>query len=507
MRIRSRLAVLGGILSIAALLAGCLGGGSSGAGTGTVATANPTVSGPVTGGMGIFVSTTRFSLADVGYQQAEYFLSGSAAGYMPIGTLGSDGAWNVAVASHADYKTRIVVYRPIDASKFNGTVVVEWLNVSGGLDAGPDWIMAHTELIRSGYAWVGVSAQEAGIDGNSSIDISVVKLPLRKIDPVRYSSLHHPGDTYSYDIFSQAAQAVRHPQGIDPLGGLQVRKMIAAGESQSALRMVTYVNAIAPLSRLFDGFFIHSRPLGSAPLSESPQFPAPAPDTVYIRSDSAPVLTFQTESDLFLLKSYPDMQEDSATFRLWEVPGTAHADTYTVAGAFDQGNDPSYAGITVTRNPVPVLITCGKPINSGPQHFVVNAAFAALQQWIATGVPPASAPRMSVAGSPPAYVTDAHGNVLGGIRTPSLDAPIATLSGSGQGGGIDSIANSGESFCFLFGTTTMFDNATLKALYPTHASYVQAVNAATDSAVAAGHLLAPDADLIKQAAQASTIGN
>lgn len=506
MRMHSRRAALGAILLSVVLLGGCLGGGSSESGVAT-STPNPTVSGPVTGGMGIFVSTTRFSLSDVGYQQSEYFLSGSAASYMPVGALESDGAWNVVPASHADYKTRIVVYRPIDATKFNGTVVMEWLNVSGGLDAGPDWIMAHTELIRRGYAWVGVSAQAAGIDGSSSIDISVVKLPLKKIDPIRYGSLRHPGDSYSYDIFSQAAQAVRHPKGIDPLDGLQIAKMIAAGESQSAMRMVTYVNAIAPLNRLFDGYFIHSRPFGSSPLSESPQIPVSTPDKVYIRSDSAPVLTFQTESDLFLLKSYPDMQEDSANFRLWEVPGTAHADTYTVAGAFDKGNDPAYASITVTRNPVPVLITCGKPINSGPQHFVVNAAFAALQQWIATGVPPASAPRMSVAGSPPAYVTDAHGNVLGGIRSTLLDAPIATLSGSGQSGSIDSIANSGESFCFLFGTTTMFDNATLKRLYPTHASYVDAVSAAADSAVAQGHLLAPDAALIEQAAQASSIGN
>ena len=44
--------------------------------------------------------------------------------------------------------------------KFNGTVVVEWLNVSGGVDAAPDWTFAHTELIREGYAWVGVSAQK-----------------------------------------------------------------------------------------------------------------------------------------------------------------------------------------------------------------------------------------------------------------------------------------------------------------------------------------------------------
>ncbi len=63
------------------------------------------------------------------------------------------------------YKTRIVVRRPTDPADFNGTVVVEWLNVSGGLDAAPTTTYAGRELVRSGYAWVGVSAQKIGVEG------------------------------------------------------------------------------------------------------------------------------------------------------------------------------------------------------------------------------------------------------------------------------------------------------------------------------------------------------
>ena len=44
------------------------------------------------------------------------------------------------------------MYRPTSPKEFNGTVVVEWLNVSGGLDASPDWTGAHTELNRDGFA-------------------------------------------------------------------------------------------------------------------------------------------------------------------------------------------------------------------------------------------------------------------------------------------------------------------------------------------------------------------
>lgn len=53
--------------------------------------------------------------------------------------------------------------RPLDAARWNGSVVVEWLNVSGGLDAAPDFDFTHRHLIREGFAWVGVSAQRAGM--------------------------------------------------------------------------------------------------------------------------------------------------------------------------------------------------------------------------------------------------------------------------------------------------------------------------------------------------------
>ena len=52
------------------------------------------------------------------------------------------------------------MYRPVDAKDFNGTVMVEWHNVSSGLDARARLDVAHDELIREGDAWVGVTAQQ-----------------------------------------------------------------------------------------------------------------------------------------------------------------------------------------------------------------------------------------------------------------------------------------------------------------------------------------------------------
>jgi hypothetical protein len=121
--------------------------------------ADPVVTGPVTGGNGAIVlpGTTQFDLRGVGYTPSEFFLSGTAASYLPAAPLGPDGKWRVKPATAAPYTTRMVVYRPAGPRRFNGTVVVEWLNVSGGVDAAPEWLYTHNELIRDGFAWVGVS--------------------------------------------------------------------------------------------------------------------------------------------------------------------------------------------------------------------------------------------------------------------------------------------------------------------------------------------------------------
>jgi hypothetical protein len=461
--------------------------------------ASPTVEGPVSGGKGApFIASTTFDLSELGYAQAEYFFAGTAAAYTSAAPLSDDGLWSVSPGETAAYKTRLLVYRPLDAARFNGTVIVEWLNVSGGLDAAPDWIMGHTELMRAGFAWVGVSAQVVGVEGGTSI-IGLPTMPLKQVDPERYGSLVHPGDSFSYDIFSQAAQAIRRPSGIDILGGLDVARVIAAGESQSAFRLVTYIDAVHPLAAIFDGYFVHSRGSISAPLSEAPQPAIAVPGTAPIRADlDVPVLTFETESDLVLLGYLAARQPDSERFRLWEVAGTSHADTYTVVvGMTDRGDSPGAANLVITTMPV-AGFTCSLPLNSGPQHFVVNAALDALDRWVRDGTLPPIGPRFAADPGPPAtLVRDAHGNVTSGVRTPQMDVPIATLSGEGQGGSI---------LCSLFGTTDPFDAATLSSLYPDHDTYVSAFNAATDRAVQAGFILPPDAELMKTAAAESDIG-
>src|SRR5439155_492528 len=138
--------------------------------------------------------------------------------------------------------------------------------------------------------------------------------------------LVHPGDSFSYDIFSQAGEAIRQPSGPNPLADLRLKTVIATGESQSAFRMVTYIDAIHPVARVYDGFLVHSRASTGVPLSEAPQPVIPVPSPTVIRSDlDVPVLTFQTETDLLFLQSLAARQDDTDRLRLWEVAGTSPA--------------------------------------------------------------------------------------------------------------------------------------------------------------------------------------
>ena len=464
----------------------------------TATVPSPTIEGPISSPGSAFVQATSFALGPLGYAQAEYFVSGTATAYTNVGALGADGRWTVAPASTAPYKTRIVVNRPTDPKRFNGTVVVEWLNVSSGFDAAPDWILGHTELMREGYAWVGVSAQLVGVEGGGGL-LGLPDLALKLVNPARYGSLHHPGDSFSYDIFSQVGQALRHPAGIAPLGGLVPKRMIAAGESQSAFRMTTYVDAIHPLVHVYDGFLVHSRGGLGAALSESPQPDIQVPGTAPIRTDiDVPVLTLETETDLTLLGFLPARQPDARNIRLWEVAGASHADTYVVLqGASDKGDSPAIVAPLVTAAPLPPLVVCAEPINAGPHHFVVNAAFAALNRWVRRGTPPRSAPRLEVSAGPPvAIAVDAHGVAKGGIRTPQVDVPIARFTGE-QGGSL---------LCRLLGTTTPFDDATLASLYPTRRAFLSRYIRALKHAVRAGWVLRPDARLMRQWALGAGIG-
>jgi hypothetical protein len=375
------------------------------------------------------------------------------------------------------------VRRPADAEDFSGTVYVEWLNVTAGIDSDPDFGLNYPVILGDGSAYVGVSAQRAGIEGGGVLAVpGVPARALKQWDPERYGDLVHPGDPYSYDMYSQAAQAVRRPGDVDILDGLEVRNVIAMGESQSAARMVAYIDAVHPVADIFDGFLVHSRGGGAAPLEDTPDILGQG--VVRIRDDlNVPVMQFQTETDLFgLLGFHRASQDDTDMLRTWEAAGTAHADQAILDYNSELASEEGGSGFDLAA-------MCGS-INTGPQAQVVRAALSALRDWVVDGTKPPEAPRLEVSGE--AIARDARGIALGGIRTPGVDAPVSVLTGE---------APAGRSvLCMLFGDTVPFDAATIASLYPDDDDYVAAVTESADAAVDAGFLLRADADAFIDAA-------
>ncbi|MBL7495841.1 hypothetical protein I6A84_38075 [Frankia sp. CNm7] len=443
---------------------------------------------PLSGGDGVFVGAPTPANVDAqGYVEQEYAAAGTATSYRVDGELTGDGRWTFAQDATAAYVTRVLVRRPADEARFSGTVVLEWLNVSGGVDADPEWTSVNEEIVRQGHAWVGVSAQQIGVMGGPVR----VEAPggegragkgLRALDPARYGSLDHPGDAFAFDIYTQVARAVRAGEAV---GGREPALLLAAGESQSAAALVTYFNGVQPLTRQFDGFFVHSRGKAGLPLAKPGEYAdlagslANAP--VILRTDQdAPIVNIQAENDVTgILNSFEARQDDGDRFRSWEVAGTAHADAHLVG-------------------PNAAQMDCGLPINDGPMHVVAKAALRALVTWVQTGTAPPTAPRLEVdTTAAPTIRRDADGIALGGVRTPPVEVPVAALSGvPGPNPAV---------ICLLLGSTKPFGADRLAALYPSRDDYQRRYDAATAATITAGFVLAEDRAALAAYAQPAAV--
>ena len=121
---------------------------------------------------------------------------------------------------------------------------------------------------------------------------------------------------------------------------------MAVGESQSAMFLTTYVNAVDPLVRLYDGFLIHSR-FGPAALDGASIF-APPEDSgakaVRFRTDlRVPLFTVLTETDVVggVRPGYHlARQPNTEWLRAWEIPGTARRQLHHPGRYIDSGRAP-----------------------------------------------------------------------------------------------------------------------------------------------------------------------
>jgi len=436
-------------------------------------TPNPTVVGPIkaAGLPGVAAHNypffaTNHDLASRGYVEEEFFVEGTANRYnTPAQTTAT------VIDKDHPYKTRIVVRRPADSKRFNGTVLVEWYNVTNNFDAENMWFFAWEQMVRAGYAWVGVSTQQAGV------------VALKTFSTERYGAIdvNRAGtvmaDALSYDIFSQAGQAVKNPKGVDVLGGLKPAHVFAIGESQSANRLSTYVNSINPLAGVYDGFMLLSS------LNQK------------IRTDTpVPVWKISAEYDVASGEANA-RQPDTNLFRSWEIAGTSHVDQHL------RGNrEPLELRDIGTSSEAAMSPRCGVPSvgTRTPMHYVIASALDLMVRWVEKKTPPPIAPPLTISstGTPIVVARDAQGLALGGIRLADVAVPIGLNNGT----------NTGPGACARWGYYQAFDIATLNKLYPNHQAYVSAVERITNENLKAGFILKPDADNTIRAARDSAIG-
>ena len=455
---------------------------------------------PVTGGAhGWPFSASVRDLSEVGYTETEYFFSGEAQRY--VNAAGADyavdGHWDVTEGQASPFKTRLIVRLPEDPDRFNGTVVVNWNNVSNGFDNLPG---LSDELLDAGVAWVGAAVQKVAIEGFPFGR----PVGLTQWDPERYGDLTIADDDLSFDIFTQVARAVGPERTIganDPMRGLPVERLLADGASQSAIRLATYYNAIQPLTDAFDGFLLVVYKGGGAridlttPVPEVDDIPPIARQIVNIlprgshllRTDlSTPVLVLNSESEITPYRTA--RQPDSDTFRLWEIPGTAHIGRGTGAEtrarwARDFGEHaPDMAPPDATPN----------TLSFGP---VLDAAYRHMERWMRGGPPPPAQDRAEFAGEPPVLQRDAEGNARGGVRLPHVEAATGTHMGETADGAPDAV-----------GTSTPFSADTLRALYSTRESYLARFDAAVHAGLDRGFLLERDAQGLRAEAAAFSGG-
>jgi hypothetical protein len=441
----------------------------------------------------------RVAADDAGYVEREYFVSGKANVY----------TWNgnepAIRTSDAPYTTRILVRMPTKASRFSGTVWVEPMNPTLGIDLDRMWQLHYAQILRDGDAWVGITSKPNTIAA------------LKSFDPVRYGALSmanplppeqqtcgllpgQPGFNLNtsrltengliWDIMSQVGALMKSKAHSNPLPSA-ARVVFGEGWSQTGGYAQRYLSTFGSLATLngapvYDGWMVGG-PTGPAAINQCESVASATDPRQQIKPSGVPVLSFRTESDSFSFnyrRADGDTKNDQ--YRLYEMAGTSH-DSATIYQNFPPDTDVIKAGITPVTTAVCGFVPPSVP-NDLPYEYFFNAGAENLKQW-RVGIRPPTADRFVYNGT--SIARDQYGNALGGLRSPYVDTPTASYSLPPGGA------------CPYIGIKTPLSETQLDALYGSHGQYVKAVAQGTLGLVRNNFVLPSDgARIIKEAARA-----
>jgi hypothetical protein len=429
-------------------------------------------------------------LAAHGYVEEEYLLDGEAdawswdAGYRAV----SQGAQPV--------RTRLVVRRPADPGHASGVIQLEPHHPDD--DRALSWSALAPYLLRVGDVHVGVSQDPGAIED------------LRHFDPERYGALAMADPTQRYDLLALVAALARHGR-LPGLGA--IRHVIGSGWSMTGtfwrgfLGEGFHERATLAGIPVIDAYVICISSGGAAragypSLSEGRTLPLEdGRRRVHGHGAIAVELLSEGESETHARVLRPDSDAAADQYRLYQVAGSAH-----VASGIPQ----------LLTNRLQ-LVAAGWPQESreileersdARMDLVARAVVALVAAWCDGVIPPSAArfgyddpagdaPRGTMPESIPLQ-RDADGNVIGGIRSPWVDVPLATYlphSTPHPGSCLPSPHapyRDPALLADLIGHRVPFRPAELRRRYVSPEGYLERFRASCATLVAAGYLLAED---------------
>lgn len=435
---------------------------------------------------------TEYSdLARYGYVEEEYYLQGIA----PAITAAGD------TLLQAPYTTRLLVRKPADPARFNGTVVIEPFSWFGERAAG--WILTRDYLLRRGYAYVGytlninqpaldpkfISATPAAEAEQIAQYGRIVNFEfMRRFDYARYAPLasyYDPqrfrrGDApdpfapQSQGIGAQLALLLKSNSAQGPLAGLSVQRVYVDSWAVTAQVWIDYLDQGRHQQwRLPDG-----KPLIDAYMTGRMAYGEVGGEAIRVPRrlpEDTPFVTVYSQSELMhdVLEGIAlPADSDRPRLRYYEVTGMPHlrlADlgtqhTEMVAADIGKGDDPQ----------------C-RTLYDEPVQLVVSALLDGMDRWVRDGTPMPRAPRVPRASN--TVVRDTlTGNMQGGVRPPWIQVPSATyLTDQESGCGL------------IYDTKVPYSRATLRERYGSFDDYHHAFEAAKAVSVREGYLLPEDA--------------
>lgn len=430
--------------------------------------------------------TRPLDLAEHGYVEEEYLVSGRARVFDWPERAGLEPP----VLARGAYTTRILVRRPATAEAFNGTAIVEAFNPSSPVDLPIMWAESYEHFIEQGIAWVGVTVKPNTI------------VALKRFDAARYRALSMPhppsGPTcaageinawsqpttptdetgLAWDVLSQLGAVLKDTGSANPLGRAAERVYLT-GQSQTAGYARTYASVFARVATdtagapIYDGYLYSGSPPWQVPLYQCKADFAPGDPRLITGAAGVPVIEIFAEGDMGtnIETRRADSDAPPDLFRRYEIAGAAHTDPWERL-SFPSSADMARAADQPDAIPSADCAPDDVEPSDFPVRHVFNAAWSHLDRWAREGVPAPRAERLVLKEEAPtsfapasAFVTDARGNAIGGVRTPHVDVPTARWIGAKTGG----------FQCMFQGYKRSFTAAELEALYGTHERYVERV--------------------------------